>query len=173
MDPWVITSRLYNTLLSVPMNVPRRHKQADDFLKPTYVRPTVLMFPNQAIADHFRENHANTLRKSCMIVKNRRATKHVQDHVTTPMDVVLVPMPESATTTLDLLTTCPVATLDNEQLLCMTIVSYALYYYIEQYYINESNNLVLHGLVVNPILKMDDPKEMVLRYLDMMFAKSP
>jgi len=175
-NPWIVSSRLYNTLMSVTMNVPRNHQQVD-FRKPTYVRPTVLLFPNKAIADHFQENHSISLKSSCVILKNRHAQSHIHENLTTPVDMVLVKMPDAAipTEVHDLLFTCPMSQLDDEKLLCMTLISYALFYYIENYYINESDNLVLSGIVINPSLKLmyeTDPKEMILRYLQKMFINS-
>ena len=68
-NPWMVCSRLNNTLLSLHLNV---NHVSPDFRKPSYNRPMVLMFPNKDTAHHFQDQHANTIRRSCVVMKKKR-----------------------------------------------------------------------------------------------------
>lgn len=172
---WLVSSRMYNTLVSIPMQVPDEMNE-NDFRKPSYVRPTVLIFPNKGIADHFRKTHAKELSKSCMILKDRNTRTDIHNNLSTNVDMVLVKMPETSTAFVggnnELLYTCPMSRFDEDALLCMTLISYALFYYIEHYYVNENNNMVLQGIVINPLLKLEDSGEMIVTRLKHMLTKS-
>lgn len=170
---WLVSSRIYNTLVSIPMKVSAKTHE-HDFRKPSYIRPTVLIFPNKGIADHFRKNHATDLGKSCMVLKNRHAQNDIQNNLSTNVHMVLVKMPETGALVgnNDLLYTCPMSHFDEDTLLGMTLLSYALFYYIEHYYINESNNIVLQGIVINPLLKLEESGDVIVNYLNHMLTKS-
>jgi len=78
-----------------------------------------------------------------MVFKNRHARNHIQHNLSTKVDMVLVKIPRGQETNVDLLLyTCPISHFDEDTLLCLTLLSYALFYYIEHYYINESNNML-------------------------------
>jgi hypothetical protein len=173
---WLVSSRMYNTVVSVPMKLSATNK-TNDFRKPSYIRPTVLIFPNKGVADHFRKTHVNDLGKSCMVFKNRHARNHIQHNLSTKVDMVLVKIPRGQETVAYndlLLYTCPISHFDEDTLLCLTLLSYALFYYIEHYYINESNNMVLEGVVINPLLKLEDSGagDMIVTHLNHMLTKN-
>lgn len=168
-NPWMVCSRLNNTLLSLHLNV---NHVSPDFRKPSYNRPMVLMFPNKDTAHHFQDQHANTIRRSCVVMKKKDTSDSIQNNLSTHAGMVLVEMPHVRDDLLDVLTPCDFTHFNNDVLLCLSIASYSLFYYVQKYSENKNGNLELDGIIINPSLKFPDPNfqtEMILKYLNQMY----
>lgn len=168
-NPWIVCSRLNNTLLSLHLNV---NHVSPDFRKPSYNRPMVLMFPNKDTAHHFQDQHANTIRRSCVVMKKKDTSDSIQNNLSTHAGMVLVEMPHVRDDLLDVLTPCDFTHFNNDVLLCLSIASYSLFYYVQKYSENKNGNLELDGIIINPSLKFPDPNfqtEMILKYLNQMY----
>ena len=171
-NPWMVCSRLNNTLLSLHLNV--KHA-SPDFRRPSYNRPMVLMFPNRSIAQDFHNLHANTVSRSCVVFKQKDSSDSIQNNLSTQTSMVLVEMPHSRDDLLDVLSPCELANFNDDMLLCLSIVSYSLFYYVKQYNTNDNGNLELDGIVINPSTEFPDPNfqsEMILKYLKQMYINS-
>ena len=139
-NPWMVCSRLNNTLLSLHLNV---NHVSPDFRKPSYNRPMVLMFPNKDTAHHFQDQHANTIRRSCVVMKKKDTSDSIQNNLSTHAGMVLVEMPHVRDDLLDVLTPCDFTHFNNDVLLCLSIASYSLFYYVQKYSENKNGNLEL------------------------------
>jgi len=171
-NPWMVCSRLNNTLLSLHINV--KHA-SPDFRKPSYNQPMVLMFPNKEVAHHFQDRHANTVSRSCVVMKRKDTMDTIPNNLSTPAGMVLVEMPHIRDDLLDVLSPCDFTHFHDDVLLCLSIASYSLFYYVQKYSKNTNGNLELDGIIINPSLEFPDSNfqtEMILKYLNQMYTNS-
>ena len=171
-NPWMVCSRLNNTLLSLHINV--KHA-SPDFRKPSYNQPMVLMFPNKEVAHHFQDRHANTISRSCVVFKRRDTADVIQNNLSTNAGMVLVEMPHVRDDLLDILSPCDFTHFHDDILLCLSIASSSLFYYVQKYSENTNGHLELDGVIINPSLEFPDPNfqtDMILKYLNQMYIKS-
>lgn len=171
-NPWMVCSRLNNTLLSVHLSV--KHN-SPDFRKPSYNQPMVLMFPDRDTAHHFQDVHANTVSRSCVVLKRRDATDRIRNNLSTHTSMALVEMPHARDDLLDLMSPCDISHFHDDVLLCLSIASYSLFYYVQKYSENKNGNLELDGIVINPSVEFPDPDfqtELILKYLNQMYFSS-
>lgn len=174
-NPWLVRSRLHNTLLSVPLKV-RMH--SPDFRRASYNRPMVLLFPDAETASDFQVQHAERVRRSCVIMKSRHTNDEIQTSLSTNVGMVLVEMPLNSSSTkgheMDLLAPFELNQLDDDQLLRFSLASYALFCYVWRYQLNPNKNLEIHGVVINPSMEFQDrdfQRETIMNYLDKMYWK--
>jgi hypothetical protein len=172
-NPWLVRSRLHNTLLSVYLKV---RTQSPDFRRASYHRPMVLLFPDAETASDFQVQHAERVRRSCVIMKSRQTNEEIQTNLSTNVGMVLVEMPNNSTKghDMDLLAPFELNQLDDDQLLRFSMASYALFCYVWQYQLNPNKNLEIHGVVINPSMEFQDrdfQSDTIIKYLDKMYWK--
>lgn len=170
-NPWLVCSRLHNTIMSIHLKV---RTQSPDYRQPSYNRPMVLLFPDENTAQEFHTHHADRVRRSCVIMKNRHSSDEIQQNLSTNVGMVLVEMPHPRENALDVLTPFELNQFQEERLLCLSVASYALFFYVLQYHLNANENLEMQGIVINPSIEFPDPdyqREIILKYLNEMFSK--
>jgi hypothetical protein len=150
--------------------------QSPDFHRPSYNRPMVLMFPDMETADDFHTKHATCVSRSCVIMKNRRVSDDIQNNLSTSnVGMVLVEMPHQRDELVDLLAPYPLNSFKDDLLLCLSIASYSLFFYVLHYHINHNKNLEMHGIVINPSIEFQDPQfrtDIIMKYLNEMYNNS-
>lgn len=173
-NPWIVHNRLCDTLMSVQLNT---RLQSADFRKSSYIRPMVLLFPDEPTATDFSK-HAKIVRRSCVILQNRRSNDEIQNNLSTKVNMVLVKMPEPPNETVDdlvdILTPCTLDTYASDRLLSFSMVTYALFLYVNRYRINAEKNMEIDGVVINPVIELADrglQMKLIIQYLNKMFNK--
>lgn len=171
MGPWFVRNRLYDTLLSLHMKVGAQ--PSNDFRSASYYRPMVLLFPDEPTANDFSK-HARSVRRSCVIMRNRRHSQDIHKNLSTNVSMVLVEMPENNQELFDMLTPCALDTYHDDQWMCLSIAAYSLFLYVNQYRINENKNMEIEGVVINPAMEITDrdlQTDIIMKYLEKMLYK--
>ena len=178
MNPWVITSQIYSDcILALNVNIHnRKPHESRDYTRASYNQPMVLLFPDSTQAEQFKLKHADTIRNHGIVMKNREVSQLVKNQVATRIEMVLIEMPMSIEEQppINILGTTPLTEVGDESMLFLTIVAYALFYYIESFNMNENDNLTLNGILVNPSLELNEDDfnkhAIILEYLNKMYS---
>lgn len=178
LNPWIINNKIYNNcMLSLNMNL--KQKATNDYTRASYNRPMVLLFSDNVQAEKFTLEHATNVGRTSVIMKDRSLPQSIKTQVASTAEMVLIHMPDKVRVNspeeqepLHVLGTQQLNAIGDDIMLNLAVVSYALFYYVEHFYENENNNLTLNGIVINPLLEVDDDikRDVIMRYLDRMYS---
>lgn len=178
LNPWIINNSVYNNcILAFNMNLKNKtNKTTSDYTLASYNRPMVLLFTDNTQAKTFTLKHASGIGRTSVIMKDRGLPHSINTQVASSAEMVLIQMPkkalENSTEELHVLDTQQLNAIGDDIMLNLAVVSYALFYYIENFYENENHNLTLNGIVINPLLEVDDDmkRDVIMRYLHKMYS---
>lgn len=175
LNPWIINNKIYeNCILTLNLKC---KQNTLDYVQPSYNRPMVLLFSDNAQATKFMLDYAPSVGRSGLVMKDRDVFHSMNTQVASSAEMVLIKMPEQHSSpepeTMRILGTQQLNVIEDDIMLNLAIVSYALFYYIEHFYVNEYNNLSLNGIIINPLLEVerDVKHDVIMRYLRKMYLK--
>lgn len=179
LNPWIVNNKIYNNcMLAFNMNLNNKQKTTE-YTCASYNRPMVLLFTDDKQAQHFSLKHANDVGRASVIMKDRGLPQSINTQVASSAEMVLVRMPHKNKDFLDdtvqtALGTQQLNMIGDDIMLNLAVVSYALFFYIDHFYENDNNNLTLNGIVINPLLEVEDEmkRDVIIRYLHKMYSTS-
>ena len=166
LNPWIVTNKIYNNcILAFNMNL--KQKTTTEYTSASYNRPMVLLFTDNKVAERFSLNHAKHVGRASVMIKDRELPHSINSQVASSAEMALIQMPHVQEETLHVLGTQQLNAIGDDIMLNLAVVSYALFFYVENFYENENDNLILNGVVINPLLEVDDDikRDVILTYL--------
>lgn len=158
-SPWVIVDSLSNAIMTIPVSVEHinsvRSKhvktKTQPYIHASYSRPCILMFPTCQHADMFRENHLALPRQSRIAYQ-----RHIEYNKKVIMCMTKHFPSDTNDTTMDHRTqSYPLFKYDDDILFALTMVAYAIYFYIDNV-VTDDEKVILHGLLVDPCDEIDE-----------------
>jgi hypothetical protein len=149
-----------------------KQKTTTEYTGASYNRPMVLLFTDNKVAERFSLKHAKHVGRASVVMKDRELPLSINTQVASSAEMVLIPMPHFQEETLHVLGTQQLNAIGDDVMLNLAVVSYALFYYVEYFHENENNNLTLNGIVINPLIEVDEDmkRDVILRYLNKMYT---
>lgn len=176
LNPWIVNNKVYNNnVLAFNINLKQTPKTTNDYIHASYNRPMVLLFSDNTQAEQFTLKHARNVGRTSVVMKDRDLPDSINTQVASSAEMVLVAMTKNIVPDeLVLLGTQQMNAIGEDIMLNLAVVSYALFYYVDHFFENENNNLTLHGIVINPLLEVDDDlkREIIMIYLNKMYNKN-
>ena len=176
LNPWIVNNKIYNNnILAFNVNLKQNPKTTNDYVHASYNRPMVLLFSDNTQAEQFSLKHARNVGGTIVVMKDGYLPESINTQVASSAEMVLVAMTENtATDEFVLLGTQQLNAIGEDIMLNLAVVSYALFYYVDHFFENENNNLTLNGIVINPILEVEDDfkRDIIMIYLNKMYEKN-